>query len=83
MKRDIPIYFSEDELYLLMISINHYQEYLDESYKRSDYFYRSYRDEFRKGDSECNKQYVLVRSYHLDNLKARLMSYCPLPHDEL
>ena len=83
MRRDIPIYFSEDELYLLLVSVNHYMSNLEESYKRSQRFYIGYADEHRRENSQRNMAYTMVRMYHLDSLKSRLLSHCPLRRDDL
>lgn len=81
MKRNIPVYFSEDELYLLQVSVNHYMADLEESYKRSNYFYSNYTDEYRRETSQKNMNYIMNRMYQMDCLKNRLMSHCPVLHD--
>lgn len=78
MGRDILICFSEEELFLLLSAVNSYMDFLQDKYKRSEYFYRAYSDEYRKNTSEKNMLYILVRMQRLDELKALLLSYMPV-----
>lgn len=78
MKRDIQISFSEEELFLLLSAVNNYADILQDRYRRSEYFYRAYSDEYRKNSSEKNMIYVLVRMQYLDEIKALLLSHMPI-----
>lgn len=78
MGHDIHVSFSQEELFLLLSAVNNYADILQDKYRRSEYFYRAYSDEYRKNSSEKNMLYILVRMRHLDELKALLLSHMPV-----
>lgn len=77
MKRDIPIYFSEQELMFLLSSLNGYQEILDERYESVSELCKKTRFEEKRLAFQDDMGVLLVSMYQVDQVKNRLLSHCP------